>query len=499
MIVKRPSVGAIIALAAFIVACFMLTVYMWIQFGGPIPLKPEAYRMKVSFANARGMVKDTDVRIAGVDVGTVRSVELNQETNETVAEIEVDNKYAPRPVDTQVILRQKTLLGEPYIEMSPGSQDAPKVPEGGTLPEGHVQEDVAFENLLGTFDAQTRKSLTSLLTDQGIALSDSSASISDWASTLQPFAINTADALKVLHQQGEATASLIRDGGSALSAVSERQGELQGLVTNTARMFRATGARNAELAEAIHILPTFIDETKITSVRVAKFSEDTTPLVKQLTPAAAELSPTLQDLHAFAPDLKRFMKGIKPVTRASKQGIPAFNGFLSQLSTFVPRAKPWLGQVNPVIDYATDYKRDITGAMANLGAATEAVARPVGGGTQLHYVKAAVPISLESLGAFPQRFGTSRSNPYPAPGSALDLTGGMKQFGSYLCVNRTLPTKSLAWDPDIYNNVLDYYLTDDPANPNPSIPVSPPCSTQAPLGPLLGAGTGLFPQLPALP
>jgi phospholipid/cholesterol/gamma-HCH transport system substrate-binding protein len=499
MIVKRPSLGALIALVAFVMACFGMTIYMWIAFGGPIPLKPESYRMKVAFDDAGGMVRDTDIRIAGVNVGSVKSVQLDQETNQTVAELEIEDKFAPRPADTHVILRQKSLLGEPYIELSAGSKDGPMVPEGGTLPPGQVEESVSFDDLLSTFDPATRKALTSFLTDQGVAFNDTSAFISDWASTLQPFAINIGDALRIVRQQGDATASLISNGAGALTALSERQGQLQGLVENSSRMFRALGARNAQLADAIRILPTFIDEAKSTSLRLATFSDDTTPLLKQLTPAAAELSPALQDLHTFAPDLRRLMVGIKPLTRASKQGVPGFNQFLNQLTPFLDRSRPWLGELVPVINYATDYKRDLTGAIANVAAATEAVAKPVTGGTALHYARSALPISLESLGAFPQRFGTSRSNPYLAPNRALDVTGGLPQFGDYLCVNRPVPTKSPAWPTDIYDNVLDYYLTDDPKNPNPVNPPSPACSVQGLLGQLLNAGTGLFPQLGVLP
>ena len=309
MIVQRPSIGAIIALITFVGACFAATLYMWIQFGGPVPLKPESYRMEVAFDDAGGLVTDTDVRIAGVDVGSVKNVELDEETSQTIVEMEIENEFAPRPADTHVVLRQKSPLGEPYIQLSGGSKDAPKVPEGGRLPDGQIEESVVFEDILSTFDPPTRVALTSMLSDQGIALNEAAASLNYWASTLPSFAVNIDTALKVVNEQSAATASLIRDGGDALNAVTERQGQLQGLVANTARMFGAIGARNAELADAIRILPTFIDETKVTSVRFEEFSDDTTPLIKQLIPAARELSPGLRYLHAFAPDLRRLMRG----------------------------------------------------------------------------------------------------------------------------------------------------------------------------------------------
>lgn len=512
MIVTRPSFGAIVALVAFVIACFAATIYMWIQFGGPIPMKPESYRMNIAFKEARGLVKGTDVRIAGINIGKVGSAELDPETNETIVEIEVDDEFSPRPTDTTAVLRQKSLLGEPYIELSAGSADAPDVPEDGTLPAGTVEESVVFEDLLSTFDPQTRAALTSMLTSQGGALQGSAPYFSWLLSTMPDFAINIDEALEVVRQQDDETAMLLREGGGALTALTERQGQLQGLVQNTSRVFRATAARNEELADAITILPTFIDETVKTSDRFADFSEDTAPLFTQLVPAARELSPVLKDLRVVSPPLRTFMRGIKPLTSASKQGGPALGRFLDEIPPFLEVSTPWFGRMIPVLDYANAYRREAVGAIANLGSASQTTAKPVAQPGQLHYVRSALPTSLESLGAFPQRFGTSRSNPYPAPGSALEVTGGLPQFADYLCVNRTLPSFTAPpWDDVLVNGdplsglpaerepTLPYYYTDVLDDPNPVDPPAPPCRSQAPLGPSLNAGTGVFPELGTLP
>ncbi len=443
-------------------------------------------------------------------MGSVTSTELDQEANETIVQMAIDNEFAPRPTDTKAVLRQKSLLGEPYIELSPGSADAPDVPEGGTLPSGRVEESVVFEDLLNTFDPGTRAALTSMLSNQGGAFQGSAPYFSWLLSTMPDFAVNIDQALEVVRQQDEETAMLLREGGGALTALSERQGQLRGLVENSARVFRATAARNEELADAITILPTFIDETVATSERFAEFSEDTTPLLRQLIPAARELSPVLRDLKVISPPLRTFMLGIRPLTRASKKGIPALNSFLSTIPPFLEVSTPWLGRVTPVIDYANGYRRELVGAFANVGAATQSTAKPVALPGQLHYVRGALPTSLESLGAYSQRFGTSRSNPYPAPGSALEITGGLPQFAGHLCVNRPLPSFTAPpWDDILVNGdpltnppvepALPFYYTDIPTNPNPVDPPAPPCRSQAPLGPAMGAGTGVFPELGTLP
>ena len=77
------------------------------------------------------------MRISGVSVGKVKRIDLAT-TGHADATIEIDARYAPIPDDTRAILRQKTLLGETYVELTPGSNEAPPLPEGGTLPQAQV-------------------------------------------------------------------------------------------------------------------------------------------------------------------------------------------------------------------------------------------------------------------------------------------------------------------------------------------------------------------------
>ena len=64
-------------------------------------------------------------------IGKVVSVGLDRHTGLTQAVIQIDRQFAPRPADTRAILRQKTLLGETYVELSPGNPSGPKLPDGG--------------------------------------------------------------------------------------------------------------------------------------------------------------------------------------------------------------------------------------------------------------------------------------------------------------------------------------------------------------------------------
>ena len=71
MIKQTPSFGRIFAMVAFGLSCFGILVFLWLNFGGSVPLQPEGYRVTVGFPEATQLAAEADVRISGVRVGRV--------------------------------------------------------------------------------------------------------------------------------------------------------------------------------------------------------------------------------------------------------------------------------------------------------------------------------------------------------------------------------------------------------------------------------------------
>ena len=116
---QRPSVLAILTMVAFTASCVGLLMFLWISFGGSLPLSPQGYRFTVEFDQAVELASQAEVEISGVNVGNVVSVGLDRRTGLNRAVLQIDRQFAPRPADTRAILRQKTLLGETFVQLSP--------------------------------------------------------------------------------------------------------------------------------------------------------------------------------------------------------------------------------------------------------------------------------------------------------------------------------------------------------------------------------------------
>src|SRR4029078_10483701 len=151
-----PTIGRILVMAIFTLSCFGLLLYLWSAFGGPVPLKPHGYRFQTSFNEATQLAQEADVRISGVNVGKVKKVELGDDgrTNTT---IEINDDYAPIPKDAKAILRQKTLLGETYVELTPGTKKAGKIPEKGRHATAQVAPTTELDEIFRSLDPKTRQ------------------------------------------------------------------------------------------------------------------------------------------------------------------------------------------------------------------------------------------------------------------------------------------------------------------------------------------------------
>ena len=90
-----PSLPRILVMVVFALSCFGLLLFLWLSFGGPVPLKPKGYRVQIDFPEATTLATEADVRVAGVPVGKVRKVEVGDGTNRTVATVELERRYAP--------------------------------------------------------------------------------------------------------------------------------------------------------------------------------------------------------------------------------------------------------------------------------------------------------------------------------------------------------------------------------------------------------------------
>src|SRR4051812_14803311 len=416
---STPSVAQLLTMVVFALTCFGLLLFLWLSFGGPIPLKPKGYEVKVAFPEATTLATEADVRIAGVSVGKVRKLDVDPGANRTLATIELDPQFAPLHQDARAILRQKTLLGETYVELTPGHGKG--IPEGGELANSQVADTVQLDEIFDSLDPRTRAAFQGWQQELSKGIKGHGQDLNDALGTLPGFASDATDVLAVLDSQQGALGRLVKNTGVVFRALSENEGQLQNLITSSKRTFDATAREQDNLAETVRIFPTFLDESKATFTRLQAFSNNTRPLIQDLRPDARELKPTLQDVRALAPDLEQFFVRLDPVITEAQTAMPATREVLKGAEPLLTSLSPFLAQVNPILQFLEASQYQVSDFMTYGAAALASTTASPGGGVG-HYLRQFGPMGAESAAIYKQRLNTNRGNAYVSPGSLFGQT-----------------------------------------------------------------------------
>ena len=415
MIKQAPTWKGLTAMAVFALSCFGILLYLWISFGGPAPLKPQSYRFKANFPESSLLVNNADVRISGLTVGHVAGKELDR-TGGQIVEIDVDRAYAPIPADTRAILRAKSILGQIYIELTPGTGGGPMLEDGGTLRRTQVEDAIFVDEILSTFDKPTRTYFRGWLDQISKAIRDGRGKdLNQALGKLDRWVASGADVLEVLDDQNPALERLIRNGSITLAAINERRGQFRELIGNANDVFDALASRNDQLAETISILPTFLDESKATLARLEAFAKNTQPLVRDLTPVAYKLQPTVRDVGKLAPDLRGMFRKMGPLIDESGRTLPEAAKFLDGAGPTLESVHAYLTQLNPILSFLNYQQQQVADFIMNgAGSLSASLGRLEGEGPR-HYLRQFTLINSRSSGVATTRPSYDRGNSYPLP------------------------------------------------------------------------------------
>ncbi|MEA2495289.1 MAG: phospholipid/cholesterol/gamma-HCH transport system substrate-binding protein, partial [Thermoleophilaceae bacterium] len=420
MIKKALTPQQTLAITLFVLSCFAVLLYLWITFGGSSPLKPKGYQVQANFPEATLLAQTGDVRISGVPVGRVVKMERNG--NRTRVTMQIKSRYAPLPSDTRAMLRLKTLFGETYVELTPGSRNAPRLADGGLIPNSHVTGSVELDEVLKTFKPRTRAAFQTWLQSQADAIQGRGTDINAGFASLPGFVNSTDKLLVTLDAQSAAVRRLVSATGDFFGAISAREGELRGLITDANGLFQTTAARNRDLANVFRELPRFERESTLTLPQLTAFAREARPVVQRLQPAASAADPLFKDVDRLAPQFDGFFARLNQVVAAAKPGLPAFDRIVARVPSLLDAFQPVLRNVNPLVGYIGQNKREVTAFFANVAAASQIRDMTP---NALHFLRTSQTLGPEAATVYPHALGSSRLNPYLAPGAMTQLKDGL--------------------------------------------------------------------------
>jgi phospholipid/cholesterol/gamma-HCH transport system substrate-binding protein len=487
---RAPTLGNLLVIILFALSCFGLLLYLWESFGGPLPLKPKGYRVTVAFPRTLALAEQSDVRISGVEVGHVVSLSLGKD-GRTHATLELASQYAPIRANTHAILRQKTLLGETYVQLIPEGRTGPFLRDEAQLADSQVEPFVTLDDILSLFNATTRHNFDAWMQYQAAAIDGHGEQLNASLAEFEPFVEHANQLVGILASQEGAVRALVHNTGVVFNALAGRDHQLEGLIKNGELTFHAAAESSQAFAEAFRALPTFERNSTVALRTLDRFAVLASPYLDQFRPAERQLALLLQAAKPFAPQFNGFLASLGPLTTAAKKGLPDTAKVLNLTVPVLENLRPVLHNFDPFLESLGEYVPELQAFFANLTAATEASGangsaekngKPQG--PREHYLRAMLVFNPQSLAVYPQRVGTDRSNPYFQPGAFRALgSGGLQVFSSSSCAN-SAPSVSGPSNGAISQSLIELIEQFKIANPNKpessNVVAAPPCNQQGP-------------------
>jgi phospholipid/cholesterol/gamma-HCH transport system substrate-binding protein len=509
---RAPSTTQLLVITGFALSCFGILLFLWVTFGGPTPFRAKTYQLKVPFNEATQLAEQSDVRISGVNVGKVQSIALAPNGKQALATVAIDDQYAPLPESTRAILRTKTLLGETYIELTPGSRQAPELGDGATLPEANVAESVQLDEIFRTFDSQTRAAFQEWMQEAAVAINGQGQNLSYAIGGLEPTFTEFDKLFRVLSTQELAVAQLFRNGATTFRSLRGREGQLADLIRSSNAVFTTTARRDRDIEALFRAFPTFLDESKLTTSRLKDFSLKADPLMRQLVPAAEQLSPTLIALSKLAPESKAFFEGLGPVIKRAPTGFAALRKiFADEFPPLLRALDPFIRNLNPILVGLKLYKSELTAFFGNLAATFSGELPPEQGASESterpHYLRVIGGMNPETLSTYPRRLAINRNGAYSPPKWAEGLVNGsLPGFDTRQCTagivatlnpesgksetfkERAVKTETKSVDEnaeELFKRVKEYAFGGKSSTAEIA---APPCTQQGTFTPIYGSG-----------
>ncbi len=268
--------------------------------------------VRAVFRSAQNVRVDSQVRIAGVEVGKVTAVEPladGDTASGAVVTMELDDDGLPLKEDAQFALRPRLFLeGNLFVDVRPGSPSSPTVDPGDyTFPPSQTTNSVQLgEVLTNTLQADVRHDLQTLLDQFGTALVDGGG-----AKSLRALNRVSAGAFRYTSQVNEAL-------------LGENPHDLSSLIVNLDRVIRGLDADEPALRDLIANL----------RISTGSFAQQSAPLqaaIAELPETIAAGNAAFGSLNAAFPSTRAFAREILPGVETAPATLDAATPLLLQL------------------------------------------------------------------------------------------------------------------------------------------------------------------------
>jgi ABC-type transporter Mla subunit MlaD len=354
-------VKRLLGIAAIVVAVLVVLV-LATGAGG----SDDSYKVRAIFDNAGFLVSGEDVKVSGVVVGTIDSLDVTPEKKAAVVLEITDPAFRDFKQDARCAVRLQSLLGEKYVACQPtqprneGEPQSPslrQIREGPgkgeyLLPVERTSSPVDLDMLNNVMQLPERQRFAIIINELGTGLAGNGEELRAAIRRANPALDEFDTLLRTLADENEVLARLAEDSDVDLTVLARERRSISNFIDKAAVTATATAEEGDALERNFELFPQFLDELSPTMARLEEFSTAATPV--------------FEDLGAAAPSINQLFAQLGPFSEAA---LPTFRtlGDAAEISRrALLAARPVIKDIDQLARAAGPLGRDFAGGLRSL-------------------------------------------------------------------------------------------------------------------------------------
>ncbi len=352
------------------------------------------YEVRAIFDNGGFIVNDEDVRIAGANVGAVKSVDVSMPgeivslqggphaiPGKAVVVLDItDPGFKDFRQDASCLIRPQSLIGEKYVDCEPTQGRAPgtkpppplrQIPDGQPgagqylLPLERNGKAVDLDLIQNIQRLPYRERFRLIINELGAGLAARGTDLKQIVRRANPALRETDQVLKILAKQNKQLAQLATDSDTDLAPLARERTHISGFIRGSGTTAAATASRSSDLEAGLQKLPPVLRELRLTMGQLGGFSDAARPFFSTLGGAA--------------PEITRATRLLGPFSQATTTS-------LKSLGNAADEAGPPLVAADPIVRRVERLAKNAQSPASNLGRFTKSLRNQKGFDSLLKFV-----------------------------------------------------------------------------------------------------------------
>jgi len=324
------------------------------------------YEVRAIFDSASFLVPGEDVKISGVKVGTIESLDVTRDNKAAIVLRIDDPAFKDFKQDAYCTIRLQSLIGEKFVACEPtqpkgaNSEPAPSLrqiqagPNKGQylLPVSNTSAPVDLDMLNNIMRMPERQRFALIINELGVGLAGNGDELRKVIRRADPALYQLDRVLEILAAQNRVLANLATESDAALAPVAAQSRAISDFIDKAGVTAQATAARGDALEQNFAKFPEFLRQL--------------TPTMRDLGSFAAAGTPVMRDLRAAAPSVNTLFEQLGPFSQAALPTFRTLGDLADEGSRALPASEPLIRDIRAFADEAKPFARTLANGVVSL-------------------------------------------------------------------------------------------------------------------------------------